>query len=233
MSSVLARSVASVPPPSAHMTRPAMSSATDQIDDAALLQRLRAGDNDAFEQLVRRHTGAMLAVARRLLRDDDAARDAVQEAFLNAFKGLRSFREDASLSTWLHRIVVNAALMNLRRQKRRAETAIDELLPQFTETGRHTKRADPWRVTAESLLLDREARAIVRAAIDQLPTAYRTVLMLRDIEEMNTAEVAELLEVSENAVKIRLHRARQALATLLGGKRHAREPGAISGSPRP
>lgn len=99
--------------------------------------RLRSGDEAAFEQLVRQHTGPMLAVARRLLRNEDAARDAVQEAFISAFRGLKTFREDSTLSTWLHRIVVNAALMRLRREKRRPETRIEDLLPRFTETGEH------------------------------------------------------------------------------------------------
>ncbi len=161
--------------------------------------------------------GAMLAVARRLLRDEEAARDVVQEAFTSAFRSIHAFREASRLSTWLHRIVVNAALMHLRRTGRRPEAPIDDLLPTFDETGHHRNAVEPYPITAEAALIEKETRARVRTCIDRLPTTYRTVLMLRDIEELSTAEAAKLLDISENAVKIRLHRARQALATLLGG----------------
>src|SRR5262245_1483632 len=99
--------------------------------DAPLVARLRAGDELAFETLVRRHGGRMLATARRLLRDDEAARDALQEAFLSACAAMDRFDGRARLSTWLHRIVINCALMRLRRQRRRQEGSIEELLPRF------------------------------------------------------------------------------------------------------
>ena len=109
----------------------------DEIDavDSALLAALRAGEEAAFETLVRSYGGRMLSVARRLLGNDDDAQDAVQEAFLSAFKGLAAFDGRSKLSTWLHRIGVNAALMKLRTQKRRPEQSIDDLLPKFKEDG--------------------------------------------------------------------------------------------------
>lgn len=200
---------------SAALTPPAV---TTRAEDAALLRRLRAGDEAAFELLVRQHAGPLLGVARRLLRNEDAARDAVQEAFVSAFRSIAAFREDAALATWLHRIVVNAALMRLRRDRRRAEMPIEDLLPRFTAGGRHADAVGAWPATAESLMLHEESRALVRAAIDALPIAYRTVLLLRDIEERSTQEVAGLLKISGNAVKLRLHRARLALAAMLGGR---------------
>jgi RNA polymerase sigma factor (sigma-70 family) len=112
--------------------------------------RLQRGDEAAYEQLVREHGGAMLAVARRLLRDEDAAREAVQSGFISAFRSIQTFRQDASLSTWLHRIVVNAALMHLRRVHRRPETSIEELLPVFDETGHHRVRVDRYPISAET-----------------------------------------------------------------------------------
>jgi len=184
-------------------------------DEAALLIRLRAGDEVAFAQLVRARTSRMLMVARRILGNEEDARDAVQEAFLSVFRSIDGFAEGARLSTWLHRIVVNAALMKLRSRRRRPEESIDDLLPQFAEDGHHAQSVSPWKDTAEVALQRHETRALVRKCIDRLPEIYRTVLLLRDIEELDTEEAAQLLRISANAVKIRLHRARQALRTLL------------------
>lgn len=157
----------------------------------------------------------MLAVARRLLRVEEDARDAVQEAFLSALKSIDSFAGEARLSTWLHRIVVNAALMKLRTRRRRPERSIEEMLPTFLSDGHQAQPPSPWRQSVSGELERAETRALVRNRIDELPEAYRTVLILRDIEELDTEETARLLSCSVNAVKTRLHRARQALRTLL------------------
>jgi RNA polymerase sigma-70 factor (ECF subfamily) len=191
------------------------SRAADMDEESALIARLQQGDEDAYEVLVRRYGAQMLAVARRLLRHEEDARDAVQEAFISAFRALPRFRAEAKLSTWLHRIVTNAALMKLRSANRRPEASLEPLLPTFDEEGHHAEPVDLLSVTADAALLSKETRGFVRACIDQLPTQYRAVLILRDIEELNTAEVAAALEITENAVKTRLHRARQALMTLL------------------
>ncbi len=157
----------------------------------------------------------MLAVARRMLRNDEEARDALQEAFLLAFRGLPNFQGQSRLSTWLHRIVVNAALMKLRRRRAHPEESIEPLLPTFLEDGHSTHSYGDWSESAETLLERAEVCSLVRASIDRLPKTYRTVLLLRDIEELDTTEVAGMLGISANAVKIRLHRARQALRELL------------------
>ena len=179
--------------------------------DADLLARLRAGDEAAYEELVRGETRHLLAVARRLLRNEEDAQDAVQQAFLSAFRALPEFNGQSRLTTWLHRIVTNAALMKLRTRGRRPEDSIEDLLPTFLEDGHHTEQFSEWALPADTKLLRREARAHVRAAIDALPDGYRTVLLLRDIEEMSTEEAARTLGLNPNTVKIRLHRARQAL----------------------
>jgi RNA polymerase sigma-70 factor (ECF subfamily) len=183
--------------------------------EAALLTRLRAGEPAAFEQLVRSETGRLLAVTRRILLSEEDARDAVQDAFLFAFRSLDRFQGTARLSTWLHRIAVNAALMRLRTRKRKREDPLDPLLPTFLEDGHHAERFASWAEPADKILERTENRAVVRRMIGQLPDAYRTVLLLRDIEGLDTEETAKLLETTPNAVKIRLHRARQALRTLL------------------
>jgi RNA polymerase sigma-70 factor (ECF subfamily) len=183
--------------------------------DGALLTALRAGDPQAFEQLVREHTGRLLAVARRLLRNDDDAREAVQEAFLSAFRALDRFEGASRLATWLHRIVVNACLMRLRSRRGAAEESLDDLLPSFAANGHHAAAITDWSQDAHAALEREETRARVRHAIDALPETYRTALVLRDIEELDTADVANLLGITPNAAKVRVHRARQALRTLL------------------
>jgi RNA polymerase sigma-70 factor (ECF subfamily) len=182
--------------------------------EAALVAGLRAGDAAAYEEMVRRHLPRMLATARRVVGNEEDARDAIQDAFLSAFRALDSFEGQSRLSTWLHRIAVNAALMKLRSKRRRPERPITDLLPRFTEDGHQAEPAAPWP-GVERMLVAEETRAVVRQAIDQLPEGYRTVLVLRDIEGMDTEETARQLEVGEGVVKTRLHRARQALRALL------------------
>lgn len=194
---------------------PPTTAADSRQDESVLIQRLRAGDEAAFEEVVRRYGGRLLAVARRILQSEDDAQDALQDGFWSAFRALPQFKETARLSTWLHRIVVNAALMKQRSRVRRAEDSIEELLPTFLEDGHRHNSAVPWREPLDELVANKETRQRVRASIDRLPEIYRNVLILRDIEELDTAETAELLGVSANVVKIRLHRSRQALRTLL------------------
>jgi RNA polymerase sigma-70 factor, ECF subfamily len=186
-----------------------------QFDDAALLEKLRTGDEAAYEALVRTYGGRMLAVARGFLRNEEDARDCVQSAYVSAFTGLKSFKGGCQLSTWLHRIVVNAALMKLRTRRRKPEESIEPMLPTYFDDGHHTEDFSDWGVQADRILEQKQLRAAVRAGIETLPESYRTVLMLRDVEEMTTEEVAEQIGVSANAIKIRLHRARQALCTVL------------------
>jgi len=189
-------------------------------DEARFVAALRAGDGRAYERLVSEFGGRMLAVARRILRSEEDARDALQEAYLQAFRALPRFAGQARVSTWLHRIVVNAALMKIRSRKARPEESIEPLLPTFRDDGHSTVAFGAWDETADRRLEQRQTRELVRAAIDRLPESYRTVLLLRDLEELDTQEVAEMLGVTANAVKIRLHRARQALRELLD--RHLR-----------
>jgi len=184
-------------------------------DDETLVAGLRAGDEQAFEILVRTYGARMLAVARRFVRNDEDAQDVVQSAYVNAFRSLGQFEGQCLISTWLHRIVVNVALMKLRSRRRRPETSIDDLLPAFQEDGHHVEQFSDWSAPADELIQRAEARATVRACIDQLPDNYREILIMRDIEELSTEESARALSMTPTAVKVRLHRARQALSTLL------------------
>ncbi len=188
-----------------------------------LVQRLRQGDEAAFDSLVRQHAGRLLQVVGRYLKDEDEARDAVQESFLAAFRNLAGFRADSRLSTWLHRIAVNTALMRLRHRRRHPEEPIEDLLPRFDERGVSRVFPRAWRWTAQRLLEQKETRRAVRQSINQLPESYRLVLLLRDIEEYDTEETARLLGLSTAAVKVRLHRARLALRSLLAARYEVEE----------
>ena len=188
---------------------------TADVDEALLVTRLRGGDERAFEDVVRTFGGRLLAVALRFVRNNEDAQDILQSAYLSAFRALDRFEGNCQLSTWLHRIVVNTALMKLRSKKRRPEESIEDLLPAFQEDGHHVEQFSDWNIPADELLERRETCATVRACIDQLPDNYRAVLMLRNIEEQSTQQVASALSMTPTAVKVRLHRARQALSTLL------------------
>jgi RNA polymerase sigma-70 factor (ECF subfamily) len=191
------------------------TAAPSPADETTLLARLQAGDEQAFEELVRMHGGRMLAVARRFVRNEDDARDVVQAAYLSAFRSISQFEGQCLISTWLHRIVVNTALMRLRSQRRKPETSIEDLLPVFQEDGHHVELFPDVSLRADEALVREEMLATVRACIQRLPDNYRDILILRDLENVSTSEVAALLSMTPTAVKVRLHRARQALSALL------------------
>ena len=172
-------------------------------------------DANLAEDLVRNNISWMIVVAQRLLIDRALAEDAVQEAFISAFNGFNEFENRSSLKTWLRRITVNAALMKLRKIKRLAEQTIDNYLPEFDQYDCRIEAA--WKQTPdiEEIVANEQRRAQIHTAINKLPDTYRNVLLLRDIEGYDTGEVAELLELSESNVKVRLHRARSALKKLI------------------
>lgn len=184
----------------------------------ALVEGVRAGDAAACELFVRRHSPQMFALAKRLLRDDAKAQDAVQDAFLSAFRSIELFRGNARLGTWLHRITVNACLMQLRRAKRHPEVAIDDVLPAFDATGHHVEPMRAWPLPADRAIYQREIGEALRQCLGCLPETYSTVVILRDVEELSTEEAAMRLGISVNAVKLRLHRARQALRALMAAR---------------
>jgi RNA polymerase sigma-70 factor (ECF subfamily) len=196
------------------MRSPAATQAST-LDEEQLVARLQAGDETAYEVLVRTYAGRLLAITRRMLASEEDARDAVQEVFISVFRNLGKFEGESRLSTWLHRVAVNTALMKLRTRRRHPEDPIDPLLPAFLADGHHEEQFRSWEEPADEALARQRRQALVRRCIDQLPEAYRTVLLLRDIQQLNTEETAAVLGDTANAVKIRLHRARQALRTLL------------------
>ena len=180
--------------------------AVDRTDaEAELVVRLRAGDEDAYEALFRTHAGNMMAVARRYLGDTDDAADAVQDAFVSAFRAMPRFAGTARLGTWLHRITANACLMMLRTRRRSRLVPLADHSPRGTE---------PVESPGDRLVRE-ETAAAVRAGVDRLPAAYRTVIGLRDLDELDTDTTAARLRTTSGVVKTRLHRARQALRSLI------------------
>jgi RNA polymerase sigma-70 factor (ECF subfamily) len=164
------------------------------------------------------HRRQFLAAARRVLRDPAAAQDAVQDAMLSAARNLQRFRGDSQLSTWLGRIVVNAALTRRRARVRRPEESLDGMLERDAagEPRRHMRAALVRRgPSQEQTLLRREVGSLLRAAIDRLPTDYRTVVIMRHYEDHHIAEIAARLQITANAVKLRLLRAHRALRSQL------------------
>lgn len=203
-----------------HLSEPASPTPAD----AGLLARLRAGEDAAFDELVLLAAGRMLAVARRMLTSEDDAQDAVQEAFLSAFRSLDKFDGRSQLTTWLHRITINVCLMKLRTQRRRHERPIGDLLPQFLDDGHQRKASQPWKPPGPAGIEHAEMMALIRTKIDELPEQFRTILVLRDVEELDTEETATVLGLTPAAVKTRLHRARQALRELLNPYMTADQP---------
>jgi RNA polymerase sigma-70 factor (ECF subfamily) len=193
---------------------PAPQAAPPPLDDAALLQWVRTGEAAAFEALMRRHNRRLYRVARSLLRDAAEAEDALQDAYLQAFRSLPAFRGDAGLATWLTRIVSNECLDRLRRQNRR--NAILSIVPAHA---RHVQEPDdmaedPSAVehdTPEHALQRAELRSLLERKIDELPQDFRAVFVLRSVEELSVEETAQSLGLPEATVRTRHFRARSLL----------------------
>ena len=175
-----------------------------------LVARLRDRDERAYAQLYRDHKPRMLAVARRLLRNEADAEEAVQEAFLRAYRGFATFQGNAALGTWLYRIVSNTAAMELRSAARRRRLAAR------AETTWST--AEPSVETPEEVAAQRSDGRSLDAALSRLPAHYRQVIRQRDLSESTTAEAARILDVSPGCIRTRLHRARHALRAALAGE---------------
>lgn len=184
-------------------------------DDAEMVERILQRDPGAFETLMRRHNTRLFRVARAILRDAAAAEDAVQDAYLDAYRHLSEFRGDSQLGTWLVRIVANHALMRLRKQKR------DRVVVPFTT--RHDGSGDTDEMdlpddraeSPPSATLRAEVRRILERRIDELPVAFRTVFVMREVEEMSVEETAESLGIPPATVRTRLFRARALLREAL------------------
>jgi RNA polymerase sigma-70 factor (ECF subfamily) len=190
-----------------------------ETSDEELAARAAAGAEPAFEELVRRYHARAYRLAFRVAGADGDAQDAVQDAFLQVFRKLSGFRGEARFSTWLFRIVTNAALMQRRGRARRQAASLEGCLPRFDGTGRHL--GTPEELGAPARIEEHiDRRLLAQRAmdgLDRLDDTYRTPFILRDLEEMATAEVAEVLGLQPAAVRQRVHRARLMLRGYLAG----------------
>jgi RNA polymerase sigma-70 factor (ECF subfamily) len=185
-----------------------------KLSDLEVVARVRAGDVALFEILMRRYNQRLYRVARAILRDDAEAEDVVQQAYVNAYQHLDQFADRASFSTWLTKIAAYEALARARRRARAASAAVPiDAAPEPTEeTMPALSTSEP---SPEHQAFAGELRSLLESAIDALPDAYRSVFVLREVEGLSTSETAECLELTEEAVRTRLHRAKALLRETL------------------
>jgi len=177
--------------------------------DHDLLEALRCNEPMAAERLATRYGERAYRLARRITGNGQDAEEVVQDAFWTVVRKIDTFRGESAFGSWLYRIVTNASYQKLRRrQSRRDELSLGDVLPLFDERGCHTAPVADWSPRADDPSIQVELRTALTAAIDELPAAYRTVLVLRDIEGRSHAEIAETLGLSVCVVKTRAHRAR-------------------------
>ena len=186
--------------------------ATHALSDAQLIERIQAGDTRGLESLMRRHNQVLYRTARAILRDDTEAEDAVQDAYIQAFRSLDSFRGESSVRTWLVRITANEALMRLRRLRRNAE-----VIPIDHEHGEAlmSQVADVNEPGPERTALNGEVRRMIERRIDALPDLYRAVFVMRAVQELTVEETAEALGLPEATVRTRFFRARALMRSAL------------------
>ncbi len=189
------------------------SKVSDASDELSLVQAAKAGNIDAFEQLVRRYDRNVFRIAQHITQNHEDAEDVVQDAFLKAFQNLKNFQEQSKFYTWLVRIAVNEALMKLRRRRTGKMVSLDEDVQ--TEDDSVPREVADWAPNPEQLYNQAELHEILDKTIQGLPPGFRTVFVLRDVEGLSTEETAEALDLSIPAVKSRLLRARLQLRNRL------------------
>lgn len=197
-------------------TGPIPATVTRQTPEADLVALAAAGDGAAFELLMRRHNQLLFRTARSILKNDAEAEDAVQEGYLRAWRALGEFRTESRLSTWLVRIVANEALGRLRRTGAQViplEAAMTSPEPETQAAFTDTPQRGP-----EHSALRSQVRTLLESRIDLLPEVYRTVFMLRAVEEMSVEEIAQALDIPEATVRTRFFRARSLLREGLAGE---------------
>jgi RNA polymerase sigma-70 factor, ECF subfamily len=175
-------------------------------DEMALVHAAKAGDLEAFSQLVNRYDRNVFRIAQHITHNEEDAQDVVQDAFLKAYQNLEQFQENSKFYTWLVRIAVNEALMKLRKRRNDRTVSLDEDVE--TEEGSMPREVADWSPNPEQLYGQSELGDILKKTIQGLPPGFRTVFVLRDVEGLSTEETAEMLGLSVPAVKSRLLRAR-------------------------
>jgi RNA polymerase sigma-70 factor (ECF subfamily) len=175
----------------------------ERLTDEQVVERVLAGDTPLFEIVMRRYNQRLYRASRAILRDDTQAEDVVQDTYVRAYHYLRQFRSEAKFSTWLTRIALNEAMARVRHSKRYEDPNETE-----DEIGDRMDRFPSAALDPEQQASNSEMRHLLERWIDDLPLTYRTVFLLRDVEELSTTETAVVLDITEDNVKTRLHRAR-------------------------
>ena len=192
-----------------------MPTAPTALDDSTLADRIGRGDHGAFEALMRQHNGKLFRIARSILREDAEAEDVLQDAYLDAYRHIGDFRGGSQLATWLTRIVINHALMRVRRQKRNPVVVPFGGSDQAPSPRPSGEVADQHTESPPIATLRSEIRRLIERRIDELPVAFRTVFVMRDVEDMTVQETAECLSIPPATVRTRLFRARALLRETL------------------
>ncbi len=193
------------------------SDKTEEVSDATLVCRAKAGELDAFEELVRRHERPVYSVAWRILQNPHDAEDITQQSFLNAIEHLGEFRGEAAFGTWIQRIAMFAALKVLRKRRGLEVTSLEQATEssEDSEGVAHPEYIADWRQSPEQLAQQHETQRLIDEALAQLDEKHRVIFVLRDVEGLSVKETAEALGLSESNVKVRLLRARLQLRELL------------------
>jgi len=187
---------------------PARVRPTKSLADHDLAARAAAGDGPAFAAIMRRHNRLLFRTARSILKSDVEAEDALQEAYLRAWRAIDGFRSEAKLSTWLARIVINESLARLRRGRGAQVIPLDNTTPEQDHDPMEDRMEDDPDMQPDRVAMRGELRRLMEACIDRLPDAFRSVFILRAVEEMSVEDVATALDLPEATVRTRLFRAR-------------------------
>jgi RNA polymerase sigma-70 factor (ECF subfamily) len=206
-----------------------MPPTTPVPSEKELVRRARNGDVNAFERILGQYQERVMRVVMSILKDPMDAEEVTQDVFMTVFDKVDTFRSEASLSTWIHRIAVNAALMRKRRQRPRVDLPLEEVLADAEGEGHLTIETGDWSDQVDDPVLHAEARQVIEQAIEKLDDKYQAVFALREVQGFSTAETAQILGLGVSAIKTRLHRARlflrEALAAYFDRQIPARPPG--------
>lgn len=193
-----------------------MSFRVEASEEARLIAAILAGDSNLYHQLIRPYERSVYMMSLSWMKNEEDAKDVAQETFIRAFRKLEAFRGESKFSTWLIGIALNEARNRLRRQATLRFVSFDEL--QYEDVPVSPSPLHDWRELPSDLVERKDISKLLRQAVEKLPSTYRQVFLLRDIEEFNVNETAEVLDISTSLVKVRLHRARLMLQRLLAHK---------------
>lgn len=177
-----------------------------KLSDPALVEQIRAGSSEAFEELVSRYESKVYNLAMRFCRNQEDAEEVLQDVFSTIYTKLDGFRGQSQFSSWMYRIIVNAAFMKLRKRKQQHTISLEDLAPQVRQSC--LEQENPILHRSDNITINNELRQVLDNAIGRLPAQYRAVFILRDVDGLSNHEVSEILNLSIPAVKSRLHRSR-------------------------